>query len=227
MAHIKAFLGEKADFKKVFRSVLVVDDDDLFLGTLCEAIVRSQPNTVVFSCLEPEHSLALLEQAYIDVCISDINMPGMSGDKVILSVKEASPTTYTIAVTGHTFDAAFKAGRCNPDFFIDKNKGFQVILAGLKKGFAESLERRKTAFVGYYDEVRGVIGKEPDDWRFKRSIKDALGYSFKDFLDFRKRIKAVGLQLIRPHFTMEEKAFILGYSSTRLLKEHVSTFFLL
>jgi DNA-binding NtrC family response regulator len=78
--------------------VLCVDDDPGVLRSL-HALLRDRFD--VSSATHADEALALLGASAFDVVISDQRMPGMSGTEFLEQVKERSPQTMRLLLTGH------------------------------------------------------------------------------------------------------------------------------
>jgi len=78
--------------------VLVVDDDRLIREMLRDAL---QDRARVESCESAESALASLEREPVDLVISDLNMAGMSGSKLLERVRRERPGTDFVMLTGH------------------------------------------------------------------------------------------------------------------------------
>jgi DNA-binding NtrC family response regulator len=77
--------------------ILVVDDDEIIRGTLCE-LLRSD-----YECQEAataEEALRKLESQTFDVVLTDISMPGLSGSELLSRVLDLYPGTPVIMVSG-------------------------------------------------------------------------------------------------------------------------------
>ncbi|MDZ4281344.1 MAG: response regulator [Hydrogenophaga sp.] len=78
--------------------VLCVDDEPGVLRSL-EALLRGRFD--VSSAASAREGLALMHNSAFDVVISDQRMPGMSGTEFLEQVKEMSPQTMRLLLTGH------------------------------------------------------------------------------------------------------------------------------
>lgn len=79
--------------------ILIVDDDPLVPRTL--RILLRKHGHDVDAASHAEEALALMAADRYDVVISDINMPGADGFEVLRRVKELSPDTEVILITGY------------------------------------------------------------------------------------------------------------------------------
>jgi DNA-binding NtrC family response regulator len=141
---------------------LVVDDDQVVLKAVSEVLRREGYQVTALS--DPLEALALAKDAALDVVISDIRMPNLSGLDVLAAFKRAQPDVEVILMTGfatvETAVAAVKAGAYDYvtkpferiDDFISR-VAHAVERRRLKKR-AESLEQALDVKV----ELEGIIG---------------------------------------------------------------------
>ncbi len=78
--------------------VLVIDDHDLSLSLIKRCLMRL--NHTVVACRSGEEGLGCIGADTFDVVITDKVMPGIPGDDVARAVKDASPKTPVIMLTG-------------------------------------------------------------------------------------------------------------------------------
>jgi DNA-binding NtrC family response regulator len=89
-------------------TVLLVDDDANLLDGMCRAL-RKEPYAILRAG-SAEEALEILSRRPIDVVISDEEMPGMSGTKLLRRVRQIYPETIRFILTGKaTLDAAIEA----------------------------------------------------------------------------------------------------------------------
>ncbi|WP_156492138.1 response regulator, partial [Oleiphilus sp. HI0080] len=79
-------------------SILFVDDDPNIISSL-KRFARSQPYKSFFANSGDE-ALSLMEDNFIDVVVSDMKMPKMSGDELLREVSKRYPETIRIVLSG-------------------------------------------------------------------------------------------------------------------------------
>ncbi|WEM63584.1 response regulator [Streptococcus parauberis] len=91
--------------------VLLVDDEYMILQGLKMLIDWEHLGfQVVATAKSANQALRLLDQEHIDVLISDVNMPEMSGLDLIEKAKEINPQIQTMIISGYQeFDYVKKA----------------------------------------------------------------------------------------------------------------------
>jgi DNA-binding NtrC family response regulator len=88
--------------------VLLVDDEPLLTEALRRLLRREDYDVLTAS--SGTEALAVLDQAGVDVIVSDQKMPGMSGDELLARVRRDHPDTTRILATGcATLDMALRA----------------------------------------------------------------------------------------------------------------------
>lgn len=91
-------------------TILVVEDDEDLRIYICEAL--RELNYWVFSAANPKAALALLSQkGRVDLLLTDIVMPGMSGRDLAKAAQEVRPDLRVLYMTGYSRNAVVHHGR--------------------------------------------------------------------------------------------------------------------
>ncbi len=118
------------------RSILVVDDESI-LRDLCARILTG---VKVFLAASSEEALDLLEREDIDIVLTDVSMPGMSGLDFLKRIKEREPDKAVVIMTGHAEKKIIlEALQSDADDFITK----PINLLQLKTTIERVLERKR------------------------------------------------------------------------------------
>jgi putative nucleotidyltransferase with HDIG domain len=89
-------------------NVLLVDDEQAVLNSLRRTL-RSKPYNL-FTATSGEDGIKIIENQKIDLVISDMRMPGMSGAEFLSKVSHSNPLTSRIILTGYAdMDATVQA----------------------------------------------------------------------------------------------------------------------
>ena len=89
-------------------TILVVDDEPPILEMLKAYL--GQKSFQVYCALSAEEALPILSRQRIDLIISDLKMPGMSGTEFLAITKNKYPDIIRIILTGHAnLDSAMRA----------------------------------------------------------------------------------------------------------------------
>jgi len=90
--------------------VLFVDDERRVLVGIERMLFGLNRDWEVLLAGSGEEALAELERGPVDVVVSDMRMPGMDGAELLKRVRERSPSTLRMLLSGHTeTDAAMRA----------------------------------------------------------------------------------------------------------------------
>lgn len=132
------------------KRILVVDDERMITTTLATLIKMVLKHTVTtfndpIQALESEE----LGQQKVDLIISDFMMPGMNGLEFLKSVKEKSPNTITILLTGYADkeNAIKSINEVGLYYYLEKpwdnNSLIKIVQNGLdKKELTDDLEKK-------------------------------------------------------------------------------------
>lgn len=125
-------------------NILVVDDEPSIRGQLSRLYEQSEYR--VETAGSAEDALKHLAQGGVDFVITDIKLPGMSGDELIATMQERYPDVPVIAITGYLdIDAAVKVLKCGAIDFVVK----PFDLMAIRDATATALERTRV-----YMEIR-------------------------------------------------------------------------
>lgn len=95
---------------------LVVDDDALIREIMRELLKKHQYDVEVTD--SPEKALEVIAQRRFDVVFTDYEMPGMNGIELITVIREKSPHSTVILMTGLAAAELFRSSRA--DGFLQK-----------------------------------------------------------------------------------------------------------
>ncbi len=114
------------------RRILVIDDEKptLSMFSLYLEAYGYQPLTADTG----ERGLEIFREHRPSIVLTDIKMPGMDGLTVLKEIKEESPDTEVIVITGHgDIDLALKALNLNATDFIDKPIRQEALESALRR----------------------------------------------------------------------------------------------
>jgi two-component system NarL family response regulator len=113
--------------------VCVVEDQALLLKSLCELLASTEGVELAGSHLSAEAALEKTDWTKVDVLLSDIDLPGLSGVELIRRVKVQWPAVNCMAWTVYedrsTVFAAIKAGACG---YLLKGSAPEDVLLALR-----------------------------------------------------------------------------------------------
>lgn len=118
--------------------VLVVDDEENVLITI-EAILKMD-GYEIDTASTGERALELLRQREYDVVLTDLRLEDMSGQDILAAVREATPATVSVMLTGYaSLDSALAALREGAYDYLIKPSDPEELRATVRRG----LERRQ------------------------------------------------------------------------------------
>ncbi|TCD00173.1 response regulator [Pedobacter psychroterrae] len=114
--------------------IFIVDDHQLVIDGIRSLLADAPQYTIGGFSQHPEEVLAMLETHPVDILLTDISMPGMSGIELTRLVKKKYPHIKIIAISMHGESAVVKemldAGISG---YILKNTGKKELLDALEK----------------------------------------------------------------------------------------------
>jgi DNA-binding NtrC family response regulator len=120
--------------------ILVIDDEEVVCKS-CQRIL-TKAGYEVLTLQNPQNALELLKKESFDVVITDLVMPKIGGIDVLKAVKEESPDTEVIMITGYgTIRNAVEAMRLGARDYIPKPFTPKELNAAVEK----ALEEKKLA----------------------------------------------------------------------------------
>jgi two-component system response regulator AtoC len=143
-------------------NVLLVDDDDAFREALAEELGRS--GFRIRAVPEAVAALLAIENRTFEVAIVDLNLPGRSGESLIHELRDRSPSTEVIVLTGHaTVENAVHTLKDGAYDFLTKPCNLDELETVIRKAFEKrSLVRENTLLqreLARHDRYREFIGK--------------------------------------------------------------------
>jgi two-component system, NtrC family, response regulator PilR len=145
-------------------SVLIVEDNDLERRITAETL--NDEGFAVESAAAGKRAVELLKSSRFDVVLTDLMMPGMSGDELLSWVRSAYPASQVIVLTAHgTIDSAVKAIKNGAFYYLAKPTDRETLVMTVSRA-AElaNLQQEnlllRTRLEGKF-EVEGIIGQDP------------------------------------------------------------------
>jgi DNA-binding NtrC family response regulator len=81
----------------IVAKILIVDDDDVIRETLFELL---SSNYICEATATAEDALAMLEDQEVDVLLTDITLPGLSGRELLVQMQRRFPHIPVIVISG-------------------------------------------------------------------------------------------------------------------------------
>ena len=112
-------------------SILVVDDDDVLRNRLEKAFVRR--GFIVYIAGNRDQALQLALMHKPDRAVLDLKMPGQSGLEVLSEMREKSPTTECVILTGYgSISNAVEAVKLGAVGYVTKPADADQVLAAFE-----------------------------------------------------------------------------------------------
>lgn len=117
------------------KTLVLIDDESIVLDGLSAFISYSMPDyDIVKTFSKSTEALEFLKENYVDVVISDIKMPGISGIDIAQYLHENSPKTYIILLTAfREFEYAQQAIKANVFRYLTKPVDFEELTKTLEE----------------------------------------------------------------------------------------------
>jgi CheY-like chemotaxis protein/predicted regulator of Ras-like GTPase activity (Roadblock/LC7/MglB family) len=155
--------------------VLIVEDEPGLAMTLAASIRQASRNAYeVLVCNNPQEALANLTTTIYDLVISDLRLPGISGLELIGRVKQKSPGTHTILMTGYgSQDVEIKA-KAITDAYLTKPFDLPNVLALIQNILSPGTEQKPKTDVLLVENSLSAARKIMDELRFETKSPYAM-----------------------------------------------------
>ncbi len=142
--------------------IMVIDDDAAINRSLKKAIVSAGHQCYDF--LDPEEAIEEFKKSYFDIVLSDMKMPGKSGLEVLQDIRNRSPLTPVIIMTGYADeDSIIKALNMGAIKFYRKPINLRKLISFFSKIEAEGLKQKLIQLPG--NSLSDVSKKIIDDYK--------------------------------------------------------------
>ncbi|MCP1133950.1 response regulator [Paenibacillus polysaccharolyticus] len=110
--------------------LLIVDDEEIITDSLYETFARHMPDRLdVCKAYSATEALSWMRRSRIDIVLTDIRMPGMSGLELTEEIQSRWPQCRVIFLTGHSdFEYAYKAFQMNNVRYLLKTEGYDKVM---------------------------------------------------------------------------------------------------
>lgn len=123
--------------------VLVVDDEDIICSTLTSVLQDENFETITAN--DGRDAVAKLKAFNPDLVFLDIWMPGSDGIETLAEIKQISPETEVIMISGHaTIPNALEATKRGAFDFIEKPLGIENVLHAAERALERRSRKRDT-----------------------------------------------------------------------------------
>jgi DNA-binding NtrC family response regulator len=145
-------------------SVLVVEDNDLERQITADTL-RDEGFAVEAAALG-KRAMEMLQLSRFDVVLTDLMMPGMSGEEILAKVKLQYPATQVVVLTAHgTIESAVQAMKNGAFYYLTKPTDREALVMTVGKAaelanLQEENQLLRTQMEGKL-QVEGIIGQDP------------------------------------------------------------------
>jgi len=118
---------------KLNKKIIIVDDHQIVLDGLMLLLSKIENVDVLQGFTNPKEALTFLEYNTVDIVITDLSMPEMSGLILTERIKAGNKNTKVIALTMHNDVKSIKSMvQLGADGYILKNTDFDVLQSALE-----------------------------------------------------------------------------------------------
>ncbi|MFC2087902.1 sigma-54-dependent transcriptional regulator [Bacteroidota bacterium] len=151
-------------------SILVVDDSENMLEIIRRNL--SSRGYIVFTVTNAIDAISYLESAEIDLVITDLKMPNISGTELIRYVKENYKNTEVLVITGYpTIEKAVETIKLGADDFLTKAFTDKELFGAVEKTLNKLKNRQKiNSLQDSKILLTGIIGGSKEMVRVYKAI---------------------------------------------------------
>jgi DNA-binding NtrC family response regulator len=154
--------------------VLIVDDDEMFRRVLGGELQRLGLD--VATAASGEAALPCLAENAPEVVLLDLRLPGMGGLEVLAAIRERSPATDVIMLTGHgSIDTAIASMRAGAFDFVAKPCPLEELQVRIERALEQQALRRRAMLLERGltppDVGSSFIGSSPEFRRLRELVE--------------------------------------------------------
>lgn len=173
------------------RKILVIDDEKPTLSMF--SLYLEAYGYTPLTAENGERGVEIFKAERPEIVLTDIKMPGMDGLAVLKEIKETSPETEVIVITGHgDIDLALKALNLNATDFIDKPIRQEALESALRRAEErldlsrskeDEVSIRKVGDIAVID-IRGNVTSRSEPYLIRAYKEASAGGSGRIVLNF-------------------------------------------
>ncbi len=115
------------------RTILIVDDDQVFSSALGEGLESVEEGLKVYTAENGYQAAAILKDVAVDLVITDLRMPVMGGLELTLQVNEIFPSVPVIVLSAYADSNTVLELKKQGNYFFDKPLEFDNLLGTIRK----------------------------------------------------------------------------------------------
>ena len=144
--------------------VLLVDDDESLRSALASELEAS--GFAVRTAIDAAEAIRETDNGSFDVAIVDLNLPGMPGEELLCELRERSPSTEVVILTGHgTIENAVRTLKDGAYDFLTKPCNLDELEAILRRAFEKRWLVRENRLLqrelARHDRFKEFVGESP------------------------------------------------------------------
>ncbi len=114
--------------------IFIIDDHQLVIDGICSLLLNEPEFEITGTCNQPAEALQMLERKRVDIVLTDVQMPGVSGVELTRLIRKKHPAIYILALSMHGDIAVIKQMLDSGiSGYILKNTGKTELIEALKK----------------------------------------------------------------------------------------------
>ncbi|UQZ35458.1 DNA-binding response regulator [Paenibacillus sp. PK3_47] len=156
--------------------LLVVDDEEIITDTLHEVLTQFMPEKLdVCKAYSSREALVWMERTRIDMVLTDIRMPGMSGLELSENIRNLWPRCKIIFLTGYSeFDYAYQAIQMTGMRYVLKTEGYDKVVSTVEETLREiEQSRRVEALIAQSTEHMLALELTAQGGYFRHLLQDS------------------------------------------------------
>lgn len=154
--------------------ILVVDDEKYSADFLAATIAKSTlPIETITTLYSGTKAVEFLKENKIDILLTDLNMPGLSGIDLIAKINEISPNVQVIVLTGFgTLEYATEVMKYGVKYFLQKPSTADQIYDSLEKAISNSKEKVQDALLN----KKAIVEKAIRGQKIERDFSEKFSF---------------------------------------------------
>ncbi len=122
-----------APSRRIKKTVLIVDDDQVFSSMLGEGLASAEEGLKIYTAENGYQAAAILKDVAVDLIITDLRMPVMGGLELTLQVNETLPSVPVIVLSAYADSNTVLELLKQGNYFFDKPLEFDILLDTIRK----------------------------------------------------------------------------------------------
>lgn len=164
------------------RTVLVVDDEELFLRALEQGFATTLPGVRVLTAPDGRRALGRIESEPIDVVVTDLSMPEMDGFELVVRIRRDFPAVRVIVVTAFgTSPIEDELRRLGIAEFLEKPLDFHSLASAVEAALAGAGAEDDQAPADINTEMQKVMSNVQTLLEEAMRIDGAVGVALVDW----------------------------------------------